>query len=141
MQWDAGPNAGFTAQEATPWLPLAADYATRNVAAQESDPASMLNFYRALAALRRAEPALNRGAYEEVELGIEDVLAYRRTWPGSDGFLVLLNFSGDVRTINLVEMGMGEAKLVLSTDPDRDVTEVMPGFTLAADSGVIFRLV
>src|SRR5690606_37628021 len=26
MQWDDSPNAGFTHPDATPWLPLAADY-------------------------------------------------------------------------------------------------------------------
>lgn len=141
MQWDEGPNAGFSTPEASPWLPLAADYRTRNVAAQESDPGSMLNFYRTLAALRRAEPALNRGAYEAVDLGVDDVLAYRRTWAGSDGFLVLLNFSGDAHTIDLAVLGMDGAKLVFSTYPGRGVTGVMPRLTLAPDSGVIFRLV
>src|SRR5690606_5835698 len=101
MQWDDSPNAGFTVPEASPWLPLAADYRTRNVAAQESDPDSMLNFYRALAALRRAEPALNRGAYEAVDLGVDDVLAYRRTWAGSDGFLVVLNLSDAAHDLDL----------------------------------------
>ncbi len=61
MQWDSSPNAGFTAPDVTPWLPVAADYATRNVAVQSADPESMLSFYRALAALRRAEPALHGG--------------------------------------------------------------------------------
>lgn len=141
MQWDDSPNAGFSTPEATPWLPLAADYRTRNVAAQESDPASMLNFYRSLAALRRTEPALNRGAYEEVYLGLPDVLAYLRTWPGSDGFLILLNFSSDAHTIDLAVLGMDGAKLVFSTYPGRGVTGVMPTLTLAPDSGVIYRLV
>src|SRR5690606_2990867 len=89
MQWDASPNAGFTPSEATtPWLPLAADYRTRNVAAQEGDPASLLTLFRRLTALRQAEPALNRGAYEAVEFGLPDVLAYLRTAEGSDGFLI-----------------------------------------------------
>src|SRR6185503_17285360 len=51
MQWDASPNAGFTS--GTPWLPLAANYRTANVAAEHDDPASMLTLYRRLIALRR----------------------------------------------------------------------------------------
>ena len=34
MQWDGGLNAGFTHPGAEPWLPLASDFAARNVAAQ-----------------------------------------------------------------------------------------------------------
>jgi alpha-glucosidase len=40
MQWSAEPNAGFT--DRTPWLPLAADYASVNVEAQRAEPGSML---------------------------------------------------------------------------------------------------
>ena len=46
MAWDASPNAGFSAAE--PWLPLHADWRTRNVAAESEKPGSMLNLTRAL---------------------------------------------------------------------------------------------
>lgn len=141
MQWDAGPNAGFTTPEARPWLPLAVDYATRNVAAQASDPVSMLSLFRALTALRRAEPALNRGGIELVDLGVEDVLAYRRTCAGSDGFWILLNLGGARHTIDLAVLDMEEATLVFSTYPGCDVTGVPPILTLAPDAGVILRIV
>ncbi len=45
MQWDATPNAGFTT--GGPWLPVAEDYATVNVATQRDDPRSMLSLYAA----------------------------------------------------------------------------------------------
>lgn len=141
MQWDDLPNAGFSAPGATTWLPLAADYRERNVAAQDGDPASMLSLYRALAALRRAEPALNRGDYEAVELGVADVLAYRRTWPGSDGFLVLLNFSGEVRQLSLRKaLGGANGAVVLSTDPTRGGRVDTDTFILAGNEGVILRM-
>ncbi len=58
MQWDASPNAGFTGPEVQPWLPLAENYAGHNAALQQQDKTSILSLYRALTALRRAEPAL-----------------------------------------------------------------------------------
>lgn len=58
-------GAGFTS--ATPWLPLAADYAERNVERQQTDPRSLHSLYRALLALRRREPALHAGTIESVE--------------------------------------------------------------------------
>ena len=141
MQWDDSPNAGFTAPGVTPWLPLADDYRQRNVAAQDGDPASILNFYRALAALRRSEPALNRGEYEEVELGVPDVLAYRRTWAGSDGFWVVLNFGQEAAILDLQPIGSPVTmNLALSTDASRDDTPSGRYFTLAGNEGAIFRL-
>ena len=46
MQWDGGPGAGFTTGK--PWLRLADDHATRNVAAQATDATSVLALYRRL---------------------------------------------------------------------------------------------
>ncbi len=51
MQWDEGAFAGFSGVE--PWLPLADDFATVNVARQRADPASLYNLYRRLIAARR----------------------------------------------------------------------------------------
>src|SRR5579875_491169 len=53
MQWSKGENAGFCAPTARPWLPLG-DYNSTNVHDQDADPSSVLNFWRRLAALRRA---------------------------------------------------------------------------------------
>jgi len=140
MQWDDSPNAGFTSPEATPWLPLAADYELRNVAAQEGDPDSMLNFFRRLAELRRAEPALNRGAYEEVVLGEADVLVYRRTWPGSDGFLVALNFGKKSYMLDFwALLDTDEYSLCLSTDATRVKSKLFERFLLWANEGAVIR--
>ena len=52
MQWDSSPNAGFTT--GTPWLKVNDNYPEINVAAQENDPDSVLNYYRRLTALRKS---------------------------------------------------------------------------------------
>lgn len=142
MQWDASPHAGFTGSAATtPWLPLAADYRQRNVAAQEGDPGSMLTLFRRLTELRQAEPSLNRGAYEAVDPGAADVLAYRRTLPGHDGFLVALNMgSNDVALDLRPILGSAEANFVLSTDASRHGAVVTDRFNLSGNEGVIVRL-
>ena len=51
MQWDDGPNGGFT--EGRPWLP-SVDPQERNVAAQRGEPGSLLQLYRSLIGLRRS---------------------------------------------------------------------------------------
>ena len=139
MQWDSSPNAGFTAQSVQPWLPLADDFATCNVAVQENDPASMLNFYRALAQLRRAEPALHVGNYASVETGKDDVLAYTRTAPNSDRFLVVLNFTATTHTLHLDHVA-DTATIAVATDMERSGSISLSALILAPNEGLVLRL-
>jgi alpha-glucosidase len=75
MPWDGRPNGGFTT--GIPWLPMAPDVATRNVARETADPSSVLATYRALLALRRETPALQIGALGDVTAR-GTVLSYSR---------------------------------------------------------------
>jgi alpha-glucosidase len=138
MQWDAGPNAGFTAQGVTPWLPVADDFASRNVAAQDDAPTSMLNYFRALAHLRRDEPALNVGDYASVDAGSDDVFAYTRTAPNTDRFLVALNFSAAPQTINLSSVA-ATAAIALATDMQRSGSVNLSALALAPNEGLVLR--
>jgi alpha-glucosidase len=141
MQWDGSPNAGFTPAGIKPWLPLAANYQERNVALQELDPRSMLRLFRALAAARRAEPALNRGSFALVETGGDDVLAYRREDAEGDGFLVVLNFGKTARSLDLTSaVGQRRPVVVLSTAMDRDGTIDPAQVALRPDEGLLLRL-
>jgi len=107
MQWDSSQNAGFSSRE--PWLPINPDFETVNVAAQESDPHSDLNFFRALTRLRNSSEALMVGSYRSLELH-PDVFGYVR----SDEILVLLNFGGDALELDLSSVGR-TGNLLLST--------------------------
>jgi alpha-glucosidase len=55
----AAPSAGFTLS--TPWLPIPGEHVPLSIAAQEADGASSLQSWRALAAWRKAHPALVAG--------------------------------------------------------------------------------
>jgi len=90
MQWDDTPNAGFT--KGNPWLKVHPNYPKRNVAAQQAEPDSLLNFTRKLIALRKESPALIRGDFTPLETGSSQVMAYLRTHEGKN-ILVALNFS------------------------------------------------
>jgi glycosidase len=61
MSWSAGTFAGFSAH--LPFRANATNYRTANVADEDADPGSLLNFYRAMIALRRAHPSLAHGDY------------------------------------------------------------------------------
>ncbi|WP_422055681.1 alpha-amylase family glycosyl hydrolase [Sphingomonas sp.] len=88
--WDDSPNAGFSTGE--PWLPLNADWRTRNAAAQLNRPGSMLGLYRDLLALRRANAALSIGDIALLDTD-GDLLAYERVC-GSERLLIALNLGG-----------------------------------------------
>lgn len=61
MQWSAEAHAGFSS--AAPWEPLNEGWEELNVAAQDSDSESLLNWYRGLVNLRNQYPALQKGQY------------------------------------------------------------------------------
>ena len=101
MQWNDAPNAGFSPPGATTWLPVHPNYAQGvNVAAQESDPNSLLSFYRRLLALRRGCPALIAGEYTALHEDAEDYLAFTRA-TDEQTVRVALNFSERAQTLTL----------------------------------------
>ena len=59
FQWDDSRNAGFT--NGTPWLKVNPNYKKINVAAQEKDPNSVLNYFRKMVKLRKAFRSLFTG--------------------------------------------------------------------------------
>lgn len=90
MQWSAGENAGFTTGE--PWIMLNPNYTGINAEAEERDPDSILNYYRALIALRNSTPALLRGDWSELLPESGQVVAYTRGLDGEE-YSVLCNLS------------------------------------------------
>jgi alpha-glucosidase len=101
MLWVDAPNAGFTTAEATPWLPLLAEWKTLNAATQSREPRSMLTLYRRLLALRRQHDTLHAGAIADVAAE-GSVLRYRRvalTDGESTDFQVLLNLGTEVAVV------------------------------------------
>ena len=75
MVWDDGINAGFSAVR--PWLPVKPPQQSRNVASQRGVAGSVLEFYRAMLAFRRATPDLITGKTRFLDLP-EPVLGFMR---------------------------------------------------------------
>ena len=100
MQWDDSPNAGFTS--GTPWLPVHEGYRTENAEAEEKDPSSVLNWYRALASLRAEETVLTDGSFTELFEDDPYLYAFRRK-NGDAELITIVNFSG-----NTVKYGLAE---------------------------------
>lgn len=146
MQWDAGPNAGFTEDGVTPWLPIASDYRVRNVAVQEQEPTSLLSLYRALTRLRDDEPSLNVGDYASLDSGVQDVFAFRRIAPQSNGessamgqeFLVVLNFGDRAHVLNL-SYGPKTAAIEIASDMVRSGPVDLSKLRVGPNEGLVLR--
>ncbi|MCI5620213.1 MAG: alpha-glucosidase [Lachnospiraceae bacterium] len=79
MQWSDAPQAGFTT--GTPWLKVNENYHTINVASQENEPDSVLNYYRSLIALRKSpeyRDVFTYGTFRPAYEKTESVMAYYR---------------------------------------------------------------
>ena len=63
VQWSAEENAGFSTGK--PWFFVNENYPQVNVAAQENDPDSLLNFYRKAIRLRKSLSVVQDGSYRE----------------------------------------------------------------------------
>ena len=95
MQWSKAPNAGFSPASVSTWLPLNPNYAEGfNVADQQNDPESMLNFYKRMLRLRKQIPALIEGDYTPLHETSEDYFAFlRQSQDNGQTCLVVLNLS------------------------------------------------
>lgn len=136
LQWTAKTYAGFS--ESEPWLPIADNYTTLNVAAQESQQREILQLYRALIKLRKATPALNHGDYTAVSHTNPNVYAYVRT-KGDDRLLVLLNFSDAEQNCDLNHIAT-HYDILLATGMDRDGAGRLKAITLRENEGLIVRI-
>ncbi len=76
VQWSAEENAGFTT--GTPWFYVNENYKEINVAEQEDDPDSVLNFYRKAISLRKTLSAVRHGDYTEYFKGSSKLYTYTR---------------------------------------------------------------
>ena len=92
MQWSAEANAGFSTGR--PWRAPQTNYPEVNVAAQQDDPDSLLNHYRALIQLRNEHPVLRYGDWQEVSVDSRRVYAALRHLEG-ETFLILINLHKD----------------------------------------------
>ena len=117
MQWDDSPNAGFTTGE--PWFYVNSNYQDINVAAQEGDPDSLLEFYRKAIALRKSLPVVRHGVYREHSPMSGKQYVYTRGTEDQK-LLVVCSFSDRPTKLKAPRsFPLEEARLVLSSHSDQ----------------------
>jgi oligo-1,6-glucosidase len=127
MQWDAGPNAGFTTSD--PWLPVNPNYTWLNAAAQIDTTDSVFAHYQALIRLRHELPILLDGDFTPLMAKDPQIWAYTRTTLNGK-LLVIANCGRDPRTVEIGPEWIA-ADLLLGNLPDTPATSTSTSLDLA----------
>ncbi|AYC28588.1 glycoside hydrolase family 13 protein [Paenisporosarcina cavernae] len=90
MQWTAEENAGFTS--GSPWIGVNPNYTELNVQTQQSDPTSILSFYKKMIAIRKSADVFVYGTYDLLLEDDPQIFAYTRTL-GTERVLIVTNLS------------------------------------------------
>ena len=130
MQWDAGPEAGFTTGK--PWLPVNPNHTVINAADQLTRPDSVFHYYRKLIALRRELDVIVHGHYELLEPEHPDLFIYTRTL-GDESLLVVCNFTEREQAYEIPEVYRGAEILIANYD------RPAPAGTLRPWESVVYR--
>lgn len=114
MQWTDGPQAGFTIGR--PWLPVNPNSERVNVAAEEMDPDSVLQYYRALLRTRKSLPVVRDGSFTLLEADNDKTFCYTRD-SEDEHLLVQANFTHGEQPEVVPEL-FRDAKVLLHNYPD-----------------------
>ncbi|MBR4972298.1 MAG: alpha-glucosidase [Oscillospiraceae bacterium] len=111
VQWDDSENAGFSTVQ--PWFYVNENYKQINVAQQEQDADSILNFYRKAIALRKNLRCVRQGLYKEHFKLSPTLYCYTRECK-CEKLLVLCAFSDKPQKLRIPkDFDLSKAELVL----------------------------
>ena len=114
MQWDASTNAGFTQGE--PWIGVCDNYADINVERALADPDSVFYAYQQLITLRKSQPVLTWGDYQDLLPEHPSLWCYRRQHHGQT-LLVLANLGAEPQAWQTSD-ALADGHVLMSNYPD-----------------------
>mgnify|MGYP004525660517 FL=1 len=121
MQWNDTENAGFTT--GTPWFTVNPNYKEVNVAEQEKEPDSILNFYKHLIQMRKEYPIIVYGSYKLLYPDHKTAFVYERMLE-DEKLLVACNFSAEELELEVpAEFVQKEAELLISNYHEAKISE------------------
>lgn len=98
MQWNQNKNAGFSDHQ--PWFSVNPNYQQINVAEQQDNPNSILNFYKAMIQLKKSDDVYTYGKFDLVDTTNEQVFAYTRTLDDKQ-ILIVGNLTDQITSLNM----------------------------------------
>ena len=120
LQWDSSEHAGFTVGR--PWFYVNQNYKEINVADQEKDPDSLLNFYKKAIRLRKSLKVVRHGIYREHFPYSSKVYTYSRQLPDQK-LLVICSYSEKPTALKIPKgFDLSKSKLILTNYPEQKST-------------------
>lgn len=110
MPWTSETNGGFS--DVKPWLPVKSPHLQRSVASQETDPASLLHYYRAILTYRREHTALIDGDIYFIDVPAPLLALVRTDTTGS--FVCVFNLSANPQSLALTGLPASAALAAVS---------------------------
>ena len=124
VQWSSEEHAGFTT--GTPWFYVNENYKSINVADQEKDENSVLNFYRKAISLRKELTSVKNGNYKEYDKLSGKLYTYSRE-DENEKLLVVCSFhDGNVKFRAPKGFDLSTAELILNNYADVDTDVIKP---------------
>lgn len=124
VQWSAEENAGFTT--GTPWFYINENYKDINVADQEKDENSVLNFYRRAIKLRKDLSSVKNGNYKEHGKMSSSFYTYSRE-DDREKLLIVCSFTEKTKKWSVPSgFDLASAELLLSNYDRLDGTTLKP---------------
>jgi oligo-1,6-glucosidase len=113
MQWNSGPNAGFTAEGASTWMRVNDDWEKKNSEIQNGDPDSLLEFWKKMLKLRNEyKDVFVYGRYELIETKIEELFVFRKESKARRS-LTILNMSDQPKKLEGFHSILGQDCVLL----------------------------
>lgn len=138
VQWTSTANAGFT-DGATTWLKVNPDYVNTNVADEENDPDSVLNYYRKLIALRHADKAFVYGTYKDYYPRDKRLMCYLRESQYGTLFVVANFADKDVKFA--VPKEIANQGFTFVTSNYDDTPQTLTNCTLRPYEAAVYKLI
>ena len=117
MQWNNGPNAGFSDSKLSPdklWIMLNPNYREINAEDQTQRADSVFSYYQTLIQLRKTVNTITYGNYELLLPDDKDLFVYTRRYAHEE-LLVVCNFAREERTFTLPER-FGAADILIANE-------------------------
>ncbi|OIJ10497.1 glucohydrolase [Anaerobacillus alkalilacustris] len=124
IQWDDSRHAGFTT--GTPWIKVNPNFKEINVDKALVDPNSVFYYYRKLIQLRKDNPIMIYGDYQDLSKNDEKLYVYTRSYEDKL-WLVTLNHSNEETVLSIDNYYKGKYKKLIIANYEDVVDQEFKG--------------